>query len=191
MSIQLERRLFSVDEFHKMVESGILSEDDRVELIDGEILKMSPIGSRHAAYVDFIHRLFSSLITQQVIIRNQNPIYLDDHSEPQPDIAIVKYRSDFYVKHHPCVEDVLLIIEIAETSVEYDKEIKLPKYAESLIAEVFILNVPAKRLEVYRNPRDGKYQDVDFLSSDQIVSFLHFKEVEVRVEDFFIKEDLT
>jgi len=187
MSIQLEKRLFSVDEYHKMVENGILSESDNVELIDGEILKMAPIGSRHAAFVDFISDLFRSLIKQQVIIRIQNPVYVSNYSEPEPDIAIVKYRKDFYIKSHPKKEDILLIIEITESSINYDREIKLPKYAEALITEVWILIIPEDKLEIYRNPVNGKYQDVLILDKQKKITPLNFKYIEILVGDLFVK----
>lgn len=188
MSIQIERRLFSVDEYHKLAEKGILPEGDNVELIDGEIIKMAPIGSRHAAFVDFISELFRSLINKKVIIRVQNPVYIDDFSEPEPDIAIVKFRKDFYIKSHPRFEDILLIIEVAESSIEYDREIKLPKYAKALIAEVWILIIPESRLEVYRNPINGKYREVLILNKTDKISPLSFKNIKIAVEDLFVKE---
>lgn len=158
MSVQVARRYFTVDEYHRMAEAGILSEDDRVELIEGEILKMSPIGSRHAASVKRLNTLLNSLVGQIAIVSVQDPILLNDFSEPEPDIALLKPRVDFYAQSHPTSKDVLLVIEIADTSVEYDRGIKLPAYARSEIPEVWIANFPADTVEAYAEPVQGSNQ---------------------------------
>jgi Uma2 family endonuclease len=142
---------FSVEEYHRMDEVGIFSEDERVELIDGRILEMSPIGSQHAAYVTLLHRALRA-VEETAIVRIQNPIILDDETEPQPDIAVVKFKSNVYVDSHPYPEDVLLIIEVAETSLVEDREIKLPRYASSGVPEVWIVNLIENIVEVYREP---------------------------------------
>jgi Uma2 family endonuclease len=142
---------FSVEEYHRMGEVGIFSEDERVELIDGRILEMSPIGSQHAAYVTLLHRALRA-VEETAIVRIQNPIILDDETEPQPDIAVVKFKSNVYVDSHPYPEDVLLIIEVAETSLVEDREIKLPRYASSGVPEVWIVNLIENIVEVYREP---------------------------------------
>ena len=144
-------RRFSAEEYHRMGEVGILSEDERIELIDGRILEMSPIGSQHAAYVTLLHRALRA-VEETAIVRIQNPIILDDETEPQPDIAVVKFKANAYVDYHPYPEDVLLIIEVAETSLDEDKEIKLPRYAASGIPEVWIVNLIENIVEVYREP---------------------------------------
>ena len=144
-------RRFSVKEYHRMGEAGVFSEDERVELIDGRILKMSPIGSRHAAYVSILNRKLRA-VEEAAIVRIQDPIILDDETEPQPDIAVVKFKANAYVDYHPYPEDVLLIIEVAETSLDEDKEIKLPRYAASGVPEVWIVNLIENIVEVYREP---------------------------------------
>jgi len=133
-------RRFSVEEYHRIVEAGILDEDERVELIDGRILKMSPIGSQHAAYVSFLNRKLR-VIEETVIVRIQDPIILDDETEPQPDIAVVRFKANAYADSHPRSEDVLLLIEVADTSLEEDRLIKLPRYAGSGVSEVWIFNL--------------------------------------------------
>ncbi len=147
----LSARHFSVEEYHRMVEVGILREDERVELIDGRILRMSPIGSQHAAYVSFLNRKLRA-IEETVIVRIQDPIILDDETEPQPDVAIVKFRANAYADSHPSAEDVLLLVEVADTSLEEDRLIKLPRYADSGVPEVWIFNLIEGIVEVYREP---------------------------------------
>jgi len=148
-------RCFSVEEYHRIGEAGIIDEDERVELIDGRIVEMAPIGSRHSGYVDFLNRqlnrqLFS--MDETSIVRIQNPVILNDRTEPQPDIAIVKFKPGLYVDSHPRPDDILLIIEVAESSLEEDKLIKLPRYAASGIPEVWIFNLIDNVVEVYGQP---------------------------------------
>jgi len=147
----LPARHFSVEEYHRIVEMGVLGEDERVELIDGRILRMSPIGSQHAAYVSFLNRKLRS-IEDTAIVRIQDPIILDDETEPQPDVAVVKLKANAYADSHPYAEDILLIVEVADTSLQEDRLIKLPKYAGSVVPEVWILNLIEKIVEVYREP---------------------------------------
>jgi Uma2 family endonuclease len=128
MGVQVQRRLFTVEEYHRMAEAGILSEDDRVELIEGELVTMSPIGSRHAACVARLTALLFP-VGGRGILWVQNPIRLGARSEPQPDVALLRYRPDFYASAHPGPEDVLLVVEVAETSADADRSLKIPLYA--------------------------------------------------------------
>lgn len=144
-------RRFTIEEYHRMGEVGILGEDDRVELIDGWIVKMSPIGSQHAACVSLLNRVLRA-VESTAIVRVEDPIILNDDTEPQPDIAVVRFKANLYADAHPRPEDVLLLIEVAETSLEEDREIKLPRYAASSIPEVWIVNLMAHMIEVYREP---------------------------------------
>lgn len=125
-------RRFTVEEYHRMGQVGLLGEDERVELIDGWILPMSPVGSRHAACVSLLNRVLRP-VEATAIVRVEDPIILNDDTEPQPDIAVVQFKANLYADAHPCPEDVLLLIEVAETSLEEDREIKLPRYAASAI----------------------------------------------------------
>jgi Uma2 family endonuclease len=158
MSVQIARHWFTVAEYNRMGETGIFSEDDRVELIEGEIFEMSPIGRRHAACVDRLTELFSEQLQRRAIIRVQNPIVLNDYSEPQPDVALLKRREDFYAQSLPIPGDVLLIIEVADTTLEYDRQIKAPLYARAGIAEVWIVNLADEQVEIYSQPANGAYQ---------------------------------
>lgn len=159
MSVPLVKRRFTVDEFYRMAEAGILSEDDRVELIDGEIVEMVPIGSHHAHSVDRLTSLLVKRADDRAVVRVQNPVRLDVYSEPQPDFALLRPRS--YASGHPGPEDVFLIIEIMQTSADYDRRIKIPLYARAGIREVWLVDLPAGRIEVHRNPAATGYAEVE------------------------------
>jgi Uma2 family endonuclease len=158
MSVQIAKHWFTVAEYNRMSEAGILTEDDRVELVEGEIIEMSPIGRRHAACVDRLTELLSERLRRRAIIRVQNPIVLNDYSEPQPDVALLKRRDDFYEQSLPTPEDVLLVIEVSDTTLEYDRQIKAPLYARAGIAEVWIINLMDGQVEIYSQPAGGAYQ---------------------------------
>ena len=181
MSVQVARRIFTVDEYHRMGEAGIFSEDDRVELIEGEILQMSPIGSCHAASVKRTARLFNNLFGDRVIVSVQDPIVLNDFSEPQPDIALVKPRDDFYAQALPTATDVLLIIEIADSSVAYDHDIKLPAYARSGIPEVWLADIPAETVTAHTEPANGVYRTARTYRRGDSIAPLHFPELSIQV----------
>lgn len=153
-----------------MIEAGILSEGDEVELIDGEVIEMSPIGSRHAACVDRLNKLLNRLVPQDVIVRVQSPIVLDEYSAPQPDISLLRPRADFYAQEHPAPIDVLLIIEVADSSTGFDREIKLPLYAQAMLLEVWLVNLPDDTVEVYSQPSDGSYQETQVLKRGEILA---------------------
>lgn len=158
MSRQLAKRWITVDEYERMGEAGIFRPDDRLELLEGEIYEMSPIGSRHAACVDFLITVLNELARRRFIVRGQNPVRLDDFSEPQPDIALLRWRDDFYRHLHPMPADVLLVIEVADSTVESDRGYKIPLYAKSGIPEAWLVNLPAERIEIYAEPAGGAYQ---------------------------------
>ena len=141
MTVQVLRRRFTVDEYHRMGQVGILGEDDRVELLEGEIVEMAPIGSRHQATVDRLTRLFSGRMADAVLVRVQGPVRLAEDSEPQPDVTLLRLRDDFYATAHPGPEDVILLVEVSDSSIEYDREVKLPHYARQVIPEVWIVDL--------------------------------------------------
>jgi Uma2 family endonuclease len=152
MSIQLSPHRFTVHDFHRMAQAGIFSEDDRVELLDGEIIEMTPIGSRHAACVGHLNQILSLRLGTTAVVWVQNPIRLDDRSEPQPDVVLLKPRPDFYAQAHPGPDDVLLLIEVADTTLEMDREVKLPLYAKAGIREVWIVDLTGGTVQAYRHP---------------------------------------
>ncbi|MDQ3917533.1 MAG: Uma2 family endonuclease, partial [Acidobacteriota bacterium] len=135
MSVEIARHFFTVDEFERMGAAGIFHPDDRLELIGGEIVEMSPIGSSHAACVKFLSALLQRLFGGTLIVSTQDPIRLDDFSEPQPDVALLRWREDFYRHAHPTPADVLLVVEVADTTVESDRQVKIPLYARAGIPE--------------------------------------------------------
>jgi Uma2 family endonuclease len=169
MAATLVRHRFSVDDYEQMIEKGILTEDDRVELIRGEIIDKISIGDEHAACVSRLNRLFNRTLGDAAIVRIQDPVRLED-SAPEPDIALVKPRQDFYASGHPRSADVLLVVEVADTSLETDRDVKRPLYAENGIVEYWIVNLAETCIEVHRQPRpDGSYQDVRTLRRGQTI----------------------
>jgi len=187
MSIAITRRLFTVEEYHEMARSGILNEDDRVELLAGEIVQMSPIGSRLAACVDRLTKSIAQQIGDTAILRVQSPIRLNHYSEPQPDLALLKPRGDFYAHAHPGPGDILLVIEVAETSGNVDREVKIPLYAQAGIPEVWIVDLEAGCLEVYENPSHGSYRAVKRYPHKQQLSPGAFPDMEVDLKDILGK----
>ena len=175
------RRRISVEEYYAMAEAGILAEDERVELIDGEIITMSPIGNEHAASVDAATDFLVPLVTGRAIVRVQGHLRLDEYTQPEPDLAILKRRDDFYRHGAPSADDVLLLIEVADSSLSYDREMKLPLYAGFGIPEVWIANIPARVVEVYTNPTEDGYADSRTHSAGETVSPAAFGDVEVSV----------
>lgn len=153
------KRRFTVDEFHRMGEAGVLGEDDRVELIDGEVLTMTPIGPRHASCVRRLIALLSRLAAGAAIVDAQNPLPIGEFVEPQPDIVLLRPRPDFYRDAHPRPSDALLVIEVAESSADYDRTIKAPLYARGGIPELWIVNLHEQVVEVYRHPESGRYAE--------------------------------
>lgn len=157
MAVEVLRRRFTVDEYHRMGQAGILREDDRVELIDGEIVEMTPIGSPHAACVTRLSHLLIRALGERVIVSVQNPTSIPPHSEPQPDLMVLRPRADFYARAHPEPRDVLLVVEVADTSVSFDRGVKVPLYARAGITEVWLVDLTTDVVEVYRRPATGRY----------------------------------
>lgn len=144
-----------------MGEAGILRQDARLELIEGEIIEMSPIGNAHAACVKFLNRLLSHLFGGTFIVGVQDPVRLSDFSEPQPDITLLRWRDDFYREKQPTPADVLLVIEVADTTVVKDRTIKIPLYARSGVPEAWLVNIPEELVEIYSDPSGDLYQRVE------------------------------
>ncbi|HJQ34132.1 MAG TPA: Uma2 family endonuclease [Pyrinomonadaceae bacterium] len=157
-SVEVTRHRFTVAEYERMGQFGIFSEDKRVELVCGEVILMSPIGERHAACVDFLTQFITLRLRHSAIVRVQNPVQLDDYSEPQPDITVLKPRADFYRHTHPHPEDMLVVIEVSDTTLDYDRKVKLPLYAAAGIPEAWLVNLPEERIEVYGDPAGGEYR---------------------------------
>lgn len=153
---KIRRRRFTVHDYHRMAEAGILHEDDRVELIGGDIVEMSPIGGRHAACVREINRLLGRQVDDDLRVDVQSPVRLGEQEEPQPDLAVIRARD--YRNSLPTPEDVLFLIEVADTSLSSDRDVKLPLYARSGIAEVWLVDLNAGVIERHTEPSENGYR---------------------------------
>ena len=154
----ITKRRFSVKEYYLMADAGILSPRDRVELIDGEIVQMAPIGSYHAACVDTLSNLFKEMLGRRVIVRVQNPVRLGERSEPEPDVALLRPRADAYRDAHPGPDDVMLIVEVSHSTVEYDRDVKTPLYAEAGIPELWLVNLDEDYIDGLSDPVGAGYR---------------------------------
>ena len=154
------RRPLTVVDYHRMGEAGILSEADRVELIEGELVAMSPVGSRHAGTVNRLTRLLVIAVGSIGLVSVQNPVRLDDRTEPEPDVAVLRPRADDYIEATPGPEDVLLVIEVADSTLAYDRTVKAPLYATHGLAEFWIVDLTGRAIEVHCKPEGGLYTDV-------------------------------
>ena len=166
------RHRWTVAEYHRMGEVGLLNEDSRVELIDGEIMEMAPIGSEHGGKVNRFIYLFSKIFGDKAIIAAQNPVILGGYGEPQPDVAVLRWREDYYERAHPHAEDVLLIIEVSDSTLRYDRDVKVPLYANHGIPEVWLLDLQQKQLEIYREPTRGQYRQRECRRAGQTAPIL-------------------
>ena len=157
MSVQIAKHWFTVRDYERMGELGILPAGERYELMRGEIIEMSPIGKRHAACANRLSRELNRQVGASVIVSIQNPIQLDDYSEPQPDVVLLRFRADFYSESLPAPADVLLVVEVSDTTLDYGRQFKLADYARVGIPEVLICNLPDEQLEYFAQPADGAY----------------------------------
>jgi Uma2 family endonuclease len=170
MAIAVNRRLFTVDEYYKMAEAGIFTEDDRVELIDGEIVEMVPIGPEHSSLVARIANLLFRSAGNDAIVWPQNPLRLSNITEPQPDLALLRWREDFYSAGHPQPADVLLVIEVADSSLAYDRDVKAALYARAGILEFWLVDVKQRRVTIFRDPATDGYRAVLQMEGSQPMS---------------------
>lgn len=157
---KLPRHRLTLDAYHRLGEAGILGEDDRVELLDGQLVDMSPIGPRHALAVDALHELLDPAVAGRAAVRVQNPIELDGGSEPQPDVAVVRRPWQGYPHAHPAAGDIFLLIEVADTSLEADRGAKLALYARAGIPEFWVIDLTTDGVLVHRNPSGDRYASV-------------------------------
>lgn len=178
-----QRWKFTVKEFQRMAEVGILRQNDRVELLEGELFAMPAIGHWHNGSTDGFTRWFGTRIGDRALLRVQGSFQLSLHSQPQPDILLLRFRADFYRHALPGPEDVLLLVEVADTSLAYDRDTKLPLYARGGIADVWIAIRQPTRIEVYRDPEGDHYRSVTVVERDGEVAPLAFSDLSVRVED--------
>jgi len=183
MAVQLDKRLFTVQEYHKMLDAGILDEDDRVELIDGEIVEMAPIHMPHALRVARLNELFFRRLGGQALIWPQNPIRLSADTEVQPDVALLKPRDYSQDQDNPGPEDVLLIVEVSDSTLASDRRVKVPLYARAGVSDVWLIGVHRGIVEVYSELRGGAYQQVRRVSKGEVVQVPGFPGVIVLVDE--------
>jgi Uma2 family endonuclease len=174
-------RLWTVQEYHRMAETGILGEDERVELLEGKIIWMSAKGTAHCSAVGRTYKLLEKLLGNQAWISIQDPIALNQRSEPEPDIAVVKIDSLDYADHHPTPNEVYLIIEVADTSLKFDCETKGKAYAQAGITDYWVLDVLNRQLYVFREPNEDGYQSQVILAEDGTISPKQFPNVQIRI----------
>ena len=179
------RHRFTVAEYYAMARHGIISENDRVELLDGDIIHMPPIGDWHQAKVNRFTNLFPSLFQGRAVVSIQGPTRLNDESEPQPDIMLLKWRDDYYEGGHPRPADVLLLIEVSDTTVDYDRNTKLSAYARAGIPEVWIVSRQDRHIEAYTGPSEGTYSSVRHSSPTETIAPQAFPDVTLEVGQFF------
>ena len=158
MALAWDRYRFTVDEYQRMGEVGLFPPGVRVELIDGDVVPMNPIGPDHAGHVDRLGELFIERLGRRVTLRFQTPIRLRLHGQPEPDLAVLRRRPDFYTSGHPTPEDAYLLVEVADSSVQYDRQVKMPMYARAGIPEVWLVNLVEGHVVVYRDPAPDGYR---------------------------------
>lgn len=174
---------FTVAEYHQMGRAGIFGEDDRVELIDGEVFHMTPIGPLHADCVDSLARVLFERLRRRALVRVQNPIHAGPRSEPQPDLSLLKPRPGGYAKAHPRPQDVLLVIEVSDTTARTDREVKIPLYARAAIAEAWLVDLPAQVIEVYRGPHPHGYAHLDLIRRGDRLTIAAFPDCRIDVAE--------
>jgi Uma2 family endonuclease len=183
MLLQVEKRLWTVEEYHGMARAGILREDDRLELIKGEVVAMSPIGVRHMACVNRLNHLLMKHFHEQAVISVQNSVYLDEHSEPVPDVVLFKYRQDFYNQNAPTADDVLLLIEVSDSTLPYDRNVKRPLYAQAGIIEYWLINLVDNSVEVHREPEEGAFTKTFICYRNDEITAVSFPDVTFQITD--------
>ncbi len=165
MATQLTPRRFSAAEYHQMIEAGVFADRERLELIDGEIVHMSPIGHRHAACVRRLNALLGQLFAGRALVDVQNPIVVGAAYAPQPDLALLRPRADYYRLRTPTTDDCLLVVEVADSSAEYDRQVKVkvPRYARGGVVELWLVDLEREVVFVYREPAGDGYQQLQVL----------------------------
>lgn len=176
-------RGFTVSEYYRMAQSGIIRPEERVELIEGRILKMSPKGPQHSASTTSADDVFRERLGNRAIVRIQEPVHIDDRSEPEPDVVLARPLKNKYSDHHPVPDEILLILEIADTSLRYDREVKSLLFAQAGIIQYCILNLNSKELEDYRNPDPEGYRSKQTYKADEQFSLVAFPEILIAVRD--------
>lgn len=183
MGTLVKQRRFTAKEYHRMAKAGILLQDERLELIEGEILCMSPIGKWHASRVVRLIRWFDRRVGDRALVSAQNPLRLSPYSEPQPDLMLLKPSEDFYASREVVPGDVLLLIEIADSSSAYDRRIKMPLYAQAGVPEAWLLDLQGQRAGVHREPSPDGYRNVEWYERGSTLTALAFPDLPITVDE--------
>ncbi len=177
-------RLITVAEYDRMIEAGIYTENDRIELLNGEIIEIMPKGPKHAYFNEATAELFKQKLGNNVDVRSQNPIRLDDFSEPEPDVVLAKPPRKNYLENHPTPTDILLVMEISDTTLAYDRDDKARAYSRSGIQQYLLLNLQNETVEDYREPNADGYQYKRTLRKGDALNLVAFPEIEIEITNF-------
>jgi Uma2 family endonuclease len=172
----------TVDDYHRLTEVGVFSQDDGVELIDGDVFLLSPLCCRHAACVRRLDDRLRERVARRAIVSVQSPIRIDDYSEPEPDLALLRTRPDYYAAGHPGARDVLLLVEVMDNTADYDRGVKLALYARSGVAEVWLVDLRSERIEAHRRPQGNFYSEVQIVPRGQLLALQSFPDVKLGVD---------
>jgi Uma2 family endonuclease len=182
MSIQMMRRTVMVEEYHRMGEAGIFREDERIELINGDIIKMTPIGSRHASCVKRLNQYFTVNLKEKALVSVQDPLQLDECSEVQPDVALLHPEESAYLHHHPTPQDVYLIVEVSDGSLSFGRDVKLQLYAKTGIIGVWLVDLLSGCIEMYQEPSSFGYGLMRKKRGSDVISPSMFPAISIAVE---------
>lgn len=174
MQTAIRKHLFSISDFDRMAERGLFDEESRIELIEGEFFDMAPIGSRHASIVSFLASALIKKLSDRAIVRIQYPIRLGDFSVPQPDLAVVKPKTDFYRKRHPEANEILLLIEVSDSTASYDLNTKIPIYAKYAISECWLIDIDKKTVTLFTEPHENTYKTQRIYHAEEFVQSIQF-----------------
>ena len=178
---QPKRLRFSVDDYYRMIDLGILDSREKAEIIDGELIKKMTIADRHAAAVNWLTRFFITNVSENILVSIQNPLRLGDYDEPEPDIVLADLTK-YDGKRHPRPAETILVIEVSDSTLKYDREIKIPLYAEAEIPEVWIVNLPNRIVEIHHQPTVGIYQFAKIFKQGEIVKSFVLPDLALEVD---------
>ncbi len=178
---QPRRLRFSVDEYYKMIEIGLLKDAEKAEIIEGELIQKMPIGEKHASVVNNLTRLFVKNVSEEVLVSVQNPLRLSDYNEPEPDFVLADLTK-YDGKRHPRPAEVLLVVEVSDTTLKYDRDTKLALYAEAEIREVWIVNLPNDLIEIHQKPGNGIYQLAKIFKRGEVVESEVLPDLKLEVD---------